>query len=189
QFTKCTTCQSWCQSPEEKENRRCQECTQIGTSKFIERIEEIEWRKEIKNLNRNLNETRAEILTLRNLVEHYIFNERNIYRNDIKFYDEIRNLYKTRADNTEHYLASTRVAYYNTYLQTIEDQYINLDRSVLHQRELELQQEISNIEELPLPNEEGALEAAIQQNQELLTVSQPIRSKSSLEQRIQEHDE
>ncbi|CAG8788731.1 3264_t:CDS:1, partial [Gigaspora rosea] len=142
QFIKCTTCQSCCQSPEEKENRRCQECTQIGTSKFIEKIEEIEWRQEIKNLNRNLNEIRAEILTLRNLVEHYIFNERNIYRNDIKFYDEICNLYKTRADNTEHYLASTRMAYYNTHLQTIEDQYINLDRSVLHQTELELQQEI-----------------------------------------------
>ncbi|CAG8824278.1 9508_t:CDS:1, partial [Gigaspora rosea] len=42
----------------------------------------------------------------------------------------------------EHYLASTRVAYYNTHLQTIEDQYINLNRSVLRQRELKLQQEI-----------------------------------------------
>ncbi|CAG8772505.1 4114_t:CDS:2, partial [Gigaspora rosea] len=120
QFTKCTTCQSWCQSPEEKENRRCQECTQIGTSKFIEKIEEIEWRQEIKNLKRT----------------------------------------------------STRVAYHNTYLQTIEDQYINLDKSVLHQRELELQQEISDMEDLPLPNEEEAFENAIQQKQELLTVPQ-----------------
>ncbi|CAG8822811.1 20517_t:CDS:2, partial [Gigaspora rosea] len=118
-----------CQTPEEKENRRCQECTQTGTSKFIERIEEIEWRQEIKNLKRSLDEIKAENLILCNLVETYVFNERNIYRSDIKFYDEMCNLYRTRADNTEHHLASTRVAYHNIYLQTIEDQYINLDRS------------------------------------------------------------
>ncbi|CAG8824176.1 16188_t:CDS:1, partial [Gigaspora rosea] len=152
-------------------------------------IEEIEWRQKIKNLKRSLDEIKTETLTLRNLVEHYIFNERNIYKSDIKFYDEICNLYRTRADNTEHYLASTRVAYHNTHLQTIEDQYINFDKSVLYQRELELQQEISDMEDLPLPNEEEALENAIQQKQELLTVPQLTRSKSSLEHRVQERDE
>ena len=128
---------------------------------------------------------KVENLALWSMIEHQVFNTRNIIRNNIRFYDEIYNLYKTWSENIEHYLASTRIPYYNTYLQSIEDQYTNFDKSVLHQRDLELQQEISDIEELLLPNEQEALENAIQQNKELLSVP---RSKSSLEQRIQKQN-
>ena len=109
-------CQQWCQSPTEKENQLCQECTQKGTSKFIEKIEEIEWRQEINNLKRSLDKMKAENLALRSMMEHHVFNTRSIMRNNIRFYDEIYNLYKTRSENIEHYLASTRIPYYNIYL-------------------------------------------------------------------------
>ena len=75
---------------------------------------------------------KAENLALRSMIEHHMFNTRNIMRNNIRFYNEIYNLYKTRSENIEHYLASTRIPYYNTYLQTLEEQYTNFDKSVLH---------------------------------------------------------